>query len=163
MGTKAPPARHIHHREHYARCVIIIADCHLIYVEWCPIVHELGVTQSLLDISLYHARQAGAVRVRSLNLVIGELSSIVDDSVQFYWDMISQGTIAHGAKLCFRRVPAALRCDACGHEFPLGQRDFVCPACGSTSVSVQGGDEFFLESIDVDLASEAPPTPSPTG
>lgn len=119
-------------------------------------MHELSVTQNLLTLALRHADQAGAARVTELNLVVGELSSIVDDSVQFYWDMIARDTIAEGATLRFRRVAAVLRCQDCAHEFPLDHRDYICPACGSQRIRVAGGDEFFLESIDVDLAPRAP-------
>ncbi len=122
-------------------------------------MHELGVTQSLLDIALNHAQKANAVRIKELNLVIGELSSMVDDSIQFYWDMISQGTIAQGAILRFKRIPASLRCDTCGQVFGMNRRDFVCPHCGSEKISVTGGSEFFLESIDVDLAPEVQSNP----
>jgi hydrogenase nickel incorporation protein HypA/HybF len=118
-------------------------------------MHELGVTQSILHIALHHAQEAGAVHIKEVNLVIGELSSIVDDSVQFYWDMIAQGTIAEGAILNFKRIPAVLRCHACGHEFPMDRQEFVCPACGSQKIAVAGGEEFYLESIDVDLAPDA--------
>jgi len=119
-------------------------------------VHELSVTQNLLELTLRHAAQAGAARVTELHLVIGELSSFVDESVQFYWDIVAKGTPAEGAALRFRRVAAALRCEDCAHEFPLDRREFVCPACGGQRIRVVGGDEFFLESIDVDLAPGAP-------
>ncbi len=121
-------------------------------------MHELGVTQSILNIVLHHAKEAGAVRIKEINLVIGELSSIVDDSVQFYWDMISENTIAHGAQLNFERVPAKLHCNTCSHEFPLNRHDYTCPNCGGSKVVVAGGDEFFIESIDVDLAEETQQT-----
>lgn len=114
-------------------------------------MHELAVTQSVLRIAVQHAEQAGAIRVKEINLVIGELSSIVDDSVQFFWDMVSEGTIAHGSILNFRRIPAALRCDDCQHQFPLDRERFICPNCGGRKVNVSSGDEFFLESIDVDF------------
>src|SRR4030067_1108327 len=64
-------------------------------------VHELAVTESLLHLAVLHAQQASATRVTALQLVIGQLSSIVDDSVQFYWDMISAGTLCEGARLQF--------------------------------------------------------------
>jgi len=118
-------------------------------------MHELSVTQNLLDLALRHAERAGAVHINELNIVIGELASIVDDSVQFYWDMISAGTIAHGAKLNFRRVSASLHCNPCGHDFPMDRHVFICPACGSEQIIVTGGEEFYLESIDVDLAPQA--------
>jgi len=116
-------------------------------------MHELAITQSLLEIALRHAEQADARRITQLNLVIGQLSSIVDESVQFYWDMISEGTIAEGAELHFERVPGRLRCLACGHTFPLDGREYTCPACSETRVIAVGGDDFRLESIEIDEVS----------
>ncbi len=118
-------------------------------------MHELGITQSILNIVLHHAKEADAVRVKEVNLVIGELASIVDESVQFYWDMMSEGTIAHGAVLNFTRIPGKMQCQECKHEFPLNQRDYTCPNCGSKKVRVSGGDDFYIDSIDVDLAPAA--------
>jgi hydrogenase nickel incorporation protein HypA/HybF len=113
-------------------------------------MHELAVTQSILDISLYHAQQANAVKVTDIHLVIGQFSSIVDDSVQFYWDMIADGTIAKGAALHFNRIPGELACRSCGQVFQLSDRAFACPVCGSRSVRISKGDEFRVESIDVE-------------
>ena len=48
-------------------------------------MHELAVTQSILDIALRHAERVGAQRILSINLVIGELTGFVDDSIQFYF------------------------------------------------------------------------------
>ena len=118
-------------------------------------MHELGVTQSLLDIAVRHAQNAGATRVNQLNIVVGELSSIVDDSVQFYWDMISKGTIAERAKLIFKRLPALITCQDCGAEFRMNPENFFCPECGSSHILVTSGEDFFLESIDVDFAEDA--------
>jgi hydrogenase nickel incorporation protein HypA/HybF len=113
-------------------------------------MHELSVTESLLEIALRHAEQAGAERIIRLNIVIGELSSIVDESVQFYWDIVSQDTIAEGAELHFQRVEGTLRCLACGHTFPLTSKDFLCPECGEGRVVAAGGDDFRLDSIEVE-------------
>jgi hydrogenase nickel incorporation protein HypA/HybF len=113
-------------------------------------MHEMSITQSLLEIALRHAERADAQRITRLNMVIGELASVVDDSVQFYWDIISRDTIAAGAELHFERVPGVLRCLACNHTFPLNGRDFTCPACGERQVVAAGGDEFRLESIEIE-------------
>ena len=42
-------------------------------------MHELAVTESLLEIAVRHARAQNARRITDLYLVIGQWSSIVDD------------------------------------------------------------------------------------
>jgi hydrogenase nickel incorporation protein HypA/HybF len=113
-------------------------------------MHELSVTESILEISLRHAGEAKARRITNLYLVIGQLASIVDDSVQFYWDIISKGTIAEGAALHFKRLPAKFQCRDCSMQFTPSGDSFACPDCGSNQIKVIAGDEFFMEAIDVE-------------
>ena len=113
-------------------------------------MHELAVTESILEIAVRHAEQVGAKRVTDLYLVIGRLSSIVDDSVQFYWDMLTEGTLCEGSKLHFQRVPAQMACLDCGSEYTLDGELTPCPSCGSVRVKVASGDQFFLDSIEVE-------------
>jgi hydrogenase nickel incorporation protein HypA/HybF len=113
-------------------------------------MHELAVTQSILDISLRHAQEAGAKQITGINLVIGEFASIVDDSIQFYWDMLAEGTIAQNAKLHFDRIPGEMTCTDCKDSFHPKDTDFACPNCGSQLVQITKGEEFRVDSIDVE-------------
>jgi hydrogenase nickel incorporation protein HypA/HybF len=113
-------------------------------------MHELSVTQSILKIAVQHAEQANAKRISDLHLVIGELASMVDDSIQFYWDIIAKDTIAEGATLHFRRVPAELQCVNCAEKYRPNDDELACPKCNSAGAKIIAGEEFFLEAIDVD-------------
>jgi hydrogenase nickel incorporation protein HypA/HybF len=113
-------------------------------------MHELAVTQSILDIALRNAEKAGAKRITGINLVLGSLASVVDESVQFYWDMLSDGTIAKGAQLNFTRIPTEMRCFDCGQVFTPGDATFACPACRGERVHVTKGEELRIDSIDVE-------------
>jgi len=113
-------------------------------------MHELAVTQNILDISLRHAKEAGANKITGINLVIGEFASIVDDSVQFYWDVLADETIAKGAKLHFERIPGEMTCANCNHSFHPTNIDFTCPNCRSVFVKITKGEEFRVDSIDVE-------------
>ncbi len=114
-------------------------------------LHELPITQGLLSVVVETATQAGAERVHSIDIVIGELTSIVDDSVQFYFDILSRGTVAEGAELRFRREPATATCLDCGHSFAVRPPLIVeCPQCHSALIRVSGGNEFYVQSIEVD-------------
>lgn len=113
-------------------------------------MHELPVTQGILDVALAAARQAGGCRITRIELVIGELSSIVDDSILFYFDILSRGTLAEGACIAIRRESAQATCQDCGFQWlvnlPLPSS---CPSCHGHRFQVTGGRAFYVESIEV--------------
>ena len=113
-------------------------------------MHELSVTESLLEISLRHASAAGAHKVTDLYIVIGQMASIVDESVQFYWDIIAANTLAEGAQLHFERIPTKMACQVCQTEFSPGDMTFECPNCGSVQIRILSGEEFYLKAINVE-------------
>ena len=53
-------------------------------------MHELPVTEQIVEIVLDHARKAKAGRVLKINLVIGELSGFVGESIQFYLNLFQR-------------------------------------------------------------------------
>jgi hydrogenase nickel incorporation protein HypA/HybF len=113
-------------------------------------MHELSATQSILEISLRHAKQANAARITDIHLVIGQLATLLDDSIQFYWDMIAKDTPAEGATLHFKRVPAQLQCMVCSEKYSPNGEVIQCPNCGSVGAKIIAGEEFFVEAIDVE-------------
>jgi hydrogenase nickel incorporation protein HypA/HybF len=113
-------------------------------------MHELAITESILNIAVKHAEQVQAQRVTHLYLVIGRLSSIVDDSVQFYWDVVTEGTLCEGSTLHFERIPAQMHCMNCEKDYTLDGELTLCPECGSAQVKVISGDQFYLDSIEIE-------------
>jgi hydrogenase nickel incorporation protein HypA/HybF len=107
----------------------------------------------VLEIVLRHATQAGATRVNQVSLAIGELASIVDDSVQFYWNIVAQGSLAEGALLTFRRIPAEMRCMDCQEHFSPPPDTFNCPTCAGIRIEILAGREFFVEAIDIETST----------
>jgi hydrogenase nickel incorporation protein HypA/HybF len=113
-------------------------------------MHELAVTQSMLDLVLEEARKVGAGRIQKINLVIGNLSGIVGDSVEFYFQFLSKDTMAQGATLAFESVPTRARCRDCEAVFELEEVCWSCPGCGNSSLEIVGGNELYVDSIDVE-------------
>jgi hydrogenase nickel incorporation protein HypA/HybF len=113
-------------------------------------MHELTVTQTMLDIVLEQAEKTHARKVGAINLVIGELSGFVEDSVRFYFGFLAKDTIAEGAALNFKSVSPRARCRGCGNTFALKEFDWSCPRCGGGDVEITAGKELSIESIDVE-------------
>jgi len=113
-------------------------------------MHELAITESILNIAQKHASQAEALKVTDINIIIGKFSSIVDDSVQFYWDIISKNTICENSKLHFEKRPARFLCLHCSNEFEFIDEIMPCPVCSSLQVKLISGEEFWLDSIEIE-------------
>jgi hydrogenase nickel incorporation protein HypA/HybF len=113
-------------------------------------VHELSVTESILNTALRYAVKEKALKVTDINLVVGDLSSIIDESVQFYWDILSKETICEKARLHFRHIPASIQCLNCDHKFILQHELIPCPQCSSMNIQILGGDEFKMDSIEIE-------------
>lgn len=112
-------------------------------------MHELAITESILSIALDHAQKANATKVTDINLIIGNLSSIIDDSVSFYWEIISKDTICSEANLHFSRIPGRIKCLDCGNEYEIVKEFTPCTVCSSANVTIITGKEFRVDSIEI--------------
>ncbi len=113
-------------------------------------MHELSITQSILSIALEQAKTAQANKITKINLTIGELSGIVDDCVEFYFELLSKDTIAAGASLCFDRQPTKVRCRNCDTIFSPDNLDWACPNCQEQQIEIISGRECYVSSIEVE-------------
>jgi len=110
-------------------------------------MHELSLTQNLLDIAL---KNANSRRIVHVNLLIGPFSDEREESIQFYWRDLAKGTLGEDAKIHFQRVKAEMKCLACGGTFDLEEETSLCKYCYSDRLQLLSGDDVRLESIDVE-------------
>jgi len=113
-------------------------------------MHELGITESIINIALDKARETQAGRIAKINLVVGELSGFVPDCIEFYFSSLSKGTIAEEAILNFEVPPAQFRCRNCSTVFCPQDTLYTCPKCQSHSLELAGGRELYVESMEVE-------------
>lgn len=113
-------------------------------------MHEFSVTQAIINIALEEAKLAHATRITGINLVVGEVSSIIDDCVQFYFNFLSRDTLASGAILSFTRIPMQVRCRNCELTFSPDRWPWSCPQCSQWNAEIVAGQEFYIDSIEVE-------------
>lgn len=131
-------------------------------------MHELSVSQAIVDTATRHA--AGR-RVTLVTMRIGTMRQVVPESLEFYFGIVSRGTLCEGAELELQLVRARLRCPECGFEWdpappPLATHEqaaelpelptFRCPRC-ETPGAVEAGGELEVESIEVESAGDEAP------
>ena len=114
-------------------------------------MHEYAVTENILELVATEAKKAGAGKISTIRLVIGELSTFVDESIQMYFDILSKGTVAEGARLEFKRVTAMFECKVCSFRYGTDSSGFDCPVCKGPGRLTDEGSEFYIESIEVEV------------
>ncbi|MGI8858249.1 MAG: hydrogenase maturation nickel metallochaperone HypA [Thermomicrobiales bacterium] len=113
-------------------------------------MHELSVMAYMLESVEAHAQRIGAKKVTAINLVIGERASIIDDSILFYFDALTPGTLAEGAQLNVRRTRMQFHCPTCDADYAPSGVDFRCPDCEAVGQVTDDGSEMLIESMEVE-------------
>jgi Zn finger protein HypA/HybF involved in hydrogenase expression len=94
-------------------------------------------------------RRAAGQRVTWVRLRVGTLHRVAEPGLSQAFSLVADGTVPRGppSALAVVPVPGHLR------RLPAGDRGrrgrFACAACGSTELTVIGGDELALESIQL--------------
>jgi len=113
-------------------------------------MRELQVTKFILDKVLLKARESNAKHIKHLHLLLGEISELNQNSIQENWEELSKGTPAESAQLHFRRITAEVQCMSCFQKYHPRSGKILCPYCGSVGAKILSGEEFYLESIELD-------------
>jgi len=108
-------------------------------------MHELGITQEILEIVMERAHER---KVKRVVLEIGKLSCVLPDAVRFCFDLCTAGTIAEGAELEIIQPPGRGCCRQCGVEFALHAAFSRC-VCGSTDVQWLSGEELRIKTMEI--------------
>jgi hydrogenase nickel incorporation protein HypA/HybF len=115
-------------------------------------MHEASVSEAIVKMVSAEASSRGAARVRRIDLVVGEATGYMRESLEFYVAISAKGTPVQGAELGIRYVKPLLRCPSCGLEFERERFSFACPRCGKQGTLTKKGSEFYIDSIELDDA-----------
>ena len=110
-------------------------------------MHELSLSSAIVNTVVKHA---GGRRVTVVNLRVGRMRQVVPDTLDFYFGFVARDSVCEGARLEQELVAAVLRCPECAHSWEVDFPVFRCPACGAAGAEVESGDEFEVESIEVE-------------
>jgi hydrogenase nickel incorporation protein HypA/HybF len=112
-------------------------------------MHELSVAESILEQVEELAAREGADGVNRVTVSVGSLSGVEPDALEFAFPVALETSGLDGVELVIERVPAHMKCAACGRttepEFPFA----VCAHCGSAEVECLGGRELLIQSVEL--------------
>jgi len=113
-------------------------------------MHELSVAESIWNILEDELKKLGSKKLISVKIVIGELSGVVPEALDFYLNLLKDEKGHSETKFVYQFVPVRFQCSSCSHVFTVDKPMFSCPQCGSTDVKIISGNEFYIEEIEVE-------------
>lgn len=111
-------------------------------------MHELALSQSIVDAVLQRARQEGMHSVTRVVLEVGTAAGVERDALRFCFDAVTRATPAQGAALAIETVALRGRCRACGLEFEPAGLIAPCPGCGTYAPIFTAGRELRVKSFE---------------
>ena len=113
-------------------------------------MHEMGVAMQMVEIALSSIPPSiNNPRVKKINLKIGELAAIVEDSFKFCFEIITQDTPLKNAELIIESVPVKAQCQDCNHTWDVKNSVFTCPKCEQGAVDLISGRELEILSLEI--------------
>jgi hydrogenase nickel incorporation protein HypA/HybF len=118
-------------------------------------MHELSIALNLVEIAESAAREQNATHVEVVHLRLGVFSGVMPESLQFAYDVVTQGTMLAGSRLIIEALPLVIYCSQCHMERQLDTiQSLECPVCGTASNEIRQGQEIELAYLEVLDATE---------
>ncbi len=113
-------------------------------------MHELAICSGIIEVArgALERLPPPRPRVSSVTVRIGRLTSLVPDSLRYYFDVLTPDTPLGGAALLVEEVPIRARCGECAARFEIDTLSFTCPSCASGFVELLSGRELQVVSVD---------------
>jgi hydrogenase nickel incorporation protein HypA/HybF len=118
-------------------------------------MHELSVVSSIVESVTESLKAYPKARVIAVRLRVGALASVVQDSLEFCYGIVTEGTRLAGSRLEVETQPVVIHCAPCGKDVEIeGVHSLRCPLCGEPSYDMRKGRELEIDSVEIDEDEE---------
>lgn len=111
-------------------------------------MHELALSESIVELVLEHARRAELRTVSRVVVELGADAGVDGDALRFSFDAVTAATPAQGAELSIETIPLRAGCRVCAAEFTPASALDPCPICGAHGTSILAGRELRVKSLE---------------
>ena len=111
-------------------------------------MHELALTQAIVEAVLQRAEEAGGRRVARVVVQIGRLTAVLPAAVHFCFELCAEDTLLAGAALVIEQPPGTARCRSCGAQVAIEDLLSLC-SCGSSDLAWLSGHELQIREMEM--------------
>lgn len=112
-------------------------------------MHELSIACALVEQVEELRRQHGAAEVLNITLTLGALAGVDQEALAFAFPIAAADTPLATAQLIIAPEPATVRCADCGKTTCPTLPALQCTECGSVAVTIVGGRDLIIKSVEL--------------
>lgn len=126
-------------------------------------MHEVAVVSDFVKAILVELGNYKVESVASVTLVIGKLTNLGAEQMEFAYEVVTRETLLEGSELVIEEEDIVIGCRQCEYEGPAQMLDLgrsygdhavpvlSCPECGGP-VTVLAGQSCSVKGIDIEEA-----------
>lgn len=115
-------------------------------------MHEFSIIQNLIPQVEAFLAQGNYRKINRILLEVGVMSGVIQDALEFAYDICVKGSAIEGAELSIRMVPVTASCEKCFIKFEVQEYCFLCPQCNGADIKMLTGNELTIKEIEVEEA-----------
>ena len=112
-------------------------------------MHELSIVMSIIDIATKQMQGSNASEIEEIELEIGALSGVEENSFEFAWRQAVKNTPLQNALRVVNKIEGVATCLDCMIDFSVENLYDACPVCGGHFLNIKKGKELKVKSIVV--------------
>lgn len=113
-------------------------------------MHELSLAESILQLIEEAALEQKFTQVKTVWLEVGQLACVEKESLRFYFDVVTQDSIAWQARLKIIEIAGEAFCNQCHKTVLIASYYEACPHCGSYALQITQGDGMQIKELEVE-------------
>ena len=118
-------------------------------------MHELGIMTGVAESVTKAAQDAGATKIYSVTLSVGEMTEAIEDALVFAYEVLQESyPLLEGSQLIINMIKPRSLCFECGQEYEHDRFHMLCPHCGSAATQLLAGKELQVDSLEAEIPDE---------
>ncbi|MBO4551980.1 MAG: hydrogenase maturation nickel metallochaperone HypA [Candidatus Methanomethylophilaceae archaeon] len=121
-------------------------------------MHEVSVVSDIVSAILKELEKYNVEKVEEVILVVGEMTSLGDEQLEFAYEIVTKETKLEGSKLVIEHEKIRVRCNECGYEGEVRMLEsdygehtipiLSCPKCNGR-VKVTAGQTCMVKNLKI--------------
>ncbi len=113
-------------------------------------MHEISLAENILQLIEDASLEQSFTQVKTVWLEIGQLACVEQESLRFYFNAVTQDSIAQHARLEIIEIAGQAICNQCNRKFFVASYYEACPDCGNYALQVTHGDDMRIKELEVE-------------